>query len=123
MTNSDFHVAGYGCPSSCREYTHPRNDDRSQPKGFNRGNTRIGPVLEVKITKQFDCRGIEIKIDSLRKDGTQSWMAISSGVDKYVTELFEESRKTILFEAASPSTGQLVAMQQRQQLNRLHLRH
>ena len=30
-----------------REYTLPRDDPASQPKGWIKGNTRIGPVLEV----------------------------------------------------------------------------
>ena len=32
---------------ACREYTLPRDDKASQPKGWIRGNMRIGPVLEV----------------------------------------------------------------------------
>ena len=32
---------------ACREYTLPRDDQASQPKGWIRRNTRIGPVLEV----------------------------------------------------------------------------
>ena len=32
---------------SCREYTLPRSDESSQPKGWIQGNTRIGPVLEI----------------------------------------------------------------------------
>ena len=32
---------------ACREYTLPRNDRASQPKGWIQGNMRIGPVLEV----------------------------------------------------------------------------
>ena len=32
---------------ACREYTLPRDEDASEPKGWIRGNTRIGPVLEV----------------------------------------------------------------------------
>ena len=31
---------------ACREYTLPRDDEASQPKGWIRGNMRIGPVLE-----------------------------------------------------------------------------
>ena len=31
---------------ACREYTLPRSDGSSQPKGWIQGNTRIGPVLE-----------------------------------------------------------------------------
>ena len=32
---------------ACREYTLPRDEDLSDPKGWIRGNTKIGPVLEV----------------------------------------------------------------------------
>ena len=32
---------------ACREYTLPRDDPASQPKGWIQGNSRIGPVLEV----------------------------------------------------------------------------
>ena len=31
---------------ACREYTLPRDDPASEPKGWIRGNTRIGPILE-----------------------------------------------------------------------------
>ena len=37
---------------ACREYTLPRDDKASQPKGWIRGNTRIGPVLEVTTSFQ-----------------------------------------------------------------------
>ena len=30
---------------ACREYTLPRSDESSQPKGWIQGNTRIGPVI------------------------------------------------------------------------------
>ena len=32
---------------ACREYTLPREEETSQPKGWIQGNTKIGPVLEV----------------------------------------------------------------------------
>ena len=32
---------------ACREYTLPRSDESSQPKGWIQGDTTIGPVLEV----------------------------------------------------------------------------
>ena len=32
---------------ACREYTLPRSDESSQPKGWIQGNTRMGPVLEI----------------------------------------------------------------------------
>ena len=38
---------------ACREYTLPRNDGSSQPKGWIQGNTKIGPVLEVNDQLPF----------------------------------------------------------------------
>ena len=32
---------------ACREYTLPREEEASQPRGWIQGNRRIGPVLEV----------------------------------------------------------------------------
>ena len=32
---------------ACREYTLPRDEKSSDPKGWIRGNTQIGPVMEV----------------------------------------------------------------------------
>ena len=34
-------------PVVCREYTLPRDEESSDPQGWIRGNTRIGPVFEV----------------------------------------------------------------------------
>ena len=34
-------------PVTCREYTLPRDEKSTDPKGWIRGNTKIGPVLEV----------------------------------------------------------------------------
>ena len=82
---------------------------------FIRGNTKICPVLEVKVTKHFDRHGIEIMTDCMQKDGTQSWIVISRDVNKYVTELPEENKKLVHYEAASSSTEELVAMKQKEQ--------
>ena len=53
---------------ACREYTLPRSDESSQPKGWIQGNTRIGPVLEITTSHLYNKHGIEIRIWSLRKD-------------------------------------------------------
>ena len=37
----------YAEPVTCREYTLPRDDESTDPKGWIQGNTKIGPVLEV----------------------------------------------------------------------------
>ena len=38
---SQFHAV------ACRDFTLPRDEEASQPKGWIQGNTKIGPVLEV----------------------------------------------------------------------------
>ena len=58
---------------TCREYTLPRNDGSSQPKGWIQGNTKIGPVLEVTTSCLHGEHGVEIRIMSLSKDNTHSW--------------------------------------------------
>ena len=55
---------------ACREYTLPRNDESSQPKGWIPGNTRIGPVLEITTSHLYGKHGIEIRIWSLSKDNS-----------------------------------------------------
>ena len=50
---------------ACREYTLPRDDGSSQPRGWIQGNTRIGLVLEVTTSYLWGKHGIEIRIWSL----------------------------------------------------------
>ena len=71
---------------ACREYTPPRNDESSQPKGWIQGNTRIGPVLEITTSYLYGKHGIEIRIWSLRKGNSQSWVRISHGSNKFVID-------------------------------------
>ena len=59
---------------ACREYTLPRDDRASQPKGWIQGNMRIGPVLEVTTSFQHFKYGIEIRIWSMGQDNSQSWV-------------------------------------------------
>ena len=71
---------------ACREYTLPRYDEPSQPRGWIQGNSRIGPVLEV-TTSYLCCKyGIEIRIWSLSQDNSHSWVRISHVANKYVVD-------------------------------------
>ena len=47
---------------ACREYTLPRNDGSSQPKGWIQESTKIGPVLEVTTSCVHGKHGVEIRI-------------------------------------------------------------
>ena len=64
---------------SCREYTLPRSDESSQVKGWIRGNTKTGPVLEVTVCYRQGRYGVEIKIEPLFRDRTCSWDRIVIG--------------------------------------------
>ena len=80
---------------ACREYTLPRDDPASQPKGWIQGNMRIGPVLEVTTSFQHFKYGIEIRIESVNKDSSHSWVRISYGTVKYVIDSIEEENSEI----------------------------
>ena len=65
---SQFHAV------ACREYTLPREEEASQPKGWIQGNSKIGPVLEVTTSYLHGKYGVEIRIVSLSRDNTHSWV-------------------------------------------------
>ena len=69
---------------ACREYTLPRNDESSQPKGWIQGNTRH--VLEITTSYLYGKHGIEIRFWSLSEDNSQSWVRISHGSNKFVID-------------------------------------
>ena len=71
---------------ACREYTLPRSDESSQPKGWIQGNSRIGLVLEVTTRYLWGKYGIEIRIRSLSQDNSHSWVRISHGANKHVVD-------------------------------------
>ena len=71
---------------ACREYTLPRDDESSQPRGWIQGNVRIGPVLEVTTSYMYGKHGLEIKIWSMSQDNSQSWVRISYGTNNYVID-------------------------------------
>ena len=80
---------------ACREYTLPRDDQASQPKGWIRGNMRIGPVLEVTTSFQHFKYGIDIRIESVNQDNSHSWVRISYGTVKYVNDSMEDDTENL----------------------------
>ena len=52
---------------------------------------------------------MEIKIDASAKDGSRSWVVISWGVERYVTELSLDCTDTMHVDADTLSTGKPVA--------------
>ena len=72
---------------ACRQDTLPRDEKSSDPKGWVRGNTKIGPVLEVTTCSLQGKYGVEIRIKSVNKDTSHSWVRMSHGLNKLVTDL------------------------------------
>ena len=79
---------------ACREYTLPRDEEASEPKGWIRGNIKIGPVLEVATCCLHGKYGVEIRIMSMNKDNFHSWVRISHGSNKSVTILNNNEQET-----------------------------
>ena len=78
---SQFHAV------ACREYTLPREEEASQPKGWIQGNTKIGPVLEVATSYLHGKYGVETRIWTLNRDNTHSWVRNSHGSNRFVMNL------------------------------------
>ena len=52
---------------ACREYTLPRDENLSEPKGWIRGNNKIFTVLEVTTSKSQGKYGVEIIKESIKQ--------------------------------------------------------
>ena len=59
MTKDTEEFSQFTDSVACREYTLPRDEKSSDPKGWIRGNTKIGPVLEVTISYLQGKYGVE----------------------------------------------------------------
>ena len=82
MTKDTQEFSQFTDSVACHEYTLPIDDDSSELKGWIRGNTKIGPALEVTTCCLQGKYGVEIRIESMNKDNSHSWVRISHGVKK-----------------------------------------
>ena len=94
MTKDTEEFSQFTDSVACREYTLPRDESSSEPKGWIRGNTKIGPVLEVTTCCLKGKNGVEIRIESMNKDNSHSWVRISHGLNKLVTDLNNNEQET-----------------------------
>ena len=72
---SQFHAV------ACREYTLPREDEASQPK------------VEIATCCLHGQYGVEIRISSVNRENSHSWVRISHGSNKFVMNLTTMSGK------------------------------
>ena len=87
MTKDTEEFSQFTDSVACREYILPRDEKSSEPKGWIRGNTQIGPVMEVTNSYLQGKYGVEIRIESINQDNSHSWVRISHGSSKLVTDL------------------------------------
>ena len=57
-------------------------------------NTKIGSVLEITTCCLQGKYGVEIRIESMNKDHSHSWVRISHGLNKLVTNLNDNEQET-----------------------------
>ena len=75
-----------GNQSLCREYTMPRDQTGTRMKGWIQSNVRFGPVSDIKVCIHNGRYSIEVQVQSLFHDQTESWIRIENGIDKFVRE-------------------------------------
>ena len=76
---------------ACQQYTQPRDD---VPVGWIRGQTKIGPVRQVKVTYHSEQHGIEIQVKSMQNDGSLSCIVICRGMKRYVEKKIRKEMAT-----------------------------
>ena len=64
MTKDTEEFSQFTDSVACREYTLPRDEKSTDPKGWIRGNTKIGPVIEVTTSYLQGKYGVEIRLES-----------------------------------------------------------
>ena len=87
MTKHTDEFFQFAEPVTCCEYTWPRFEKSIHAKGWIRGNTKIGLVLEVTTSYLEGNYGVEIRIESVNKDNSHSWVRISHGLNRLVSDL------------------------------------
>ena len=87
MTKDTEEFSQFTDSVACREYTLPRDEDSSERKGWIKGNSKIGPALEVATCYLQGKHGVEIRIWSLNRGNSHSWVRISHGLNRLVTNL------------------------------------
>ena len=97
---------------ACREYTLPRDDPASEAKGWIQGNTRLGPILEVKTSFQHFKFGVEVRIQSMKEDNSHSWVRISYGTIRYVNNYIKYNTQNLASpqeEETEPASSEVIA--------------
>ena len=79
----------------CRKYFHLRDDRQAGQKGVIGNNTTYEPMLDARVTLKYSRFGFQVPIDFLANDGPQSWVFMSRGVDRHVTDFSTECKQSV----------------------------
>ena len=68
-----------GIDTQCKEYTFSRSDPNSRNYCKIPGETKIGPVKDVRVVKIAEIHGTEIEVPSIQNRSDTSWVVITRG--------------------------------------------
>ena len=95
MTKDTEEFSQFTDAVACREYTLPREEEASEPRGRIRGNTKnLYPYWKLQLVALHGKYGVEIRIMSMNEDNSHSWVRISHGSNKLVTNLSNSEQET-----------------------------
>ena len=86
MTEDTADFSQFTDSVACREYTLPRDEVASQPRGWIQGDTKIGPVLEIATCCLYGKYGVEIRISFMNRDNSllgQNFSRIKQVCDEF----------------------------------------
>ena len=72
------------------QFAVPRDEKSTDPESWMRGNTKMGPMAEVTTSNLQVKYEVEIRIESVNKDNSHSWVSTSHGLNKLVTDLIDK---------------------------------
>ena len=63
-----------------------RNQKGTRLKGWLQSNVRFGPVFDIEVCDKHGRYSIEVQVQSLFEDHTESLIKLVNGIDKFVRE-------------------------------------
>ena len=76
-----------GIDTQCKEHLLSRSDSRSNIFCKIPGETRMGPVFEIKAVRIVGIHGIEVSVPSVKDCSRTFWVLISRGKNRFVNEI------------------------------------
>ena len=87
VTRQNIDDGWRGIDTQCKEYTFSRSDPNSRNYCKIPGETKIGPVKDVRVVKIAEIHGTEIEVPSVQNRSDTSWVVITRGRNRFFDEL------------------------------------